>query len=98
MISGEELNKILRTIEICAIDYNKNEDGMESFEWSELWLLDSYINDLQQENQKSKEVIDKAKELINKCVEAQLENDYLMDRINLANYNMKLLDILNEVE
>lgn len=47
---------------------------------------------------KYKAVIDKAKELINKCVEAQLENDYLMDRINLANYNMKLLDILNEVE
>lgn len=45
-----------------------------------------------------KEVIDKAKELINKCVELQLENDYLMDRINLANYNMKLLDILKEVE
>ena len=55
-------------------------------------------NQLQQENQKYKEVIDKAKELINKCVEAQLENDYLMDRINLANYNMKLLDILKEVE
>lgn len=53
---------------------------------------------LQQENQKYKEVIDKAKELINKCVEAQLENDYLIDRINLANYNMKLLDILKEVE
>lgn len=53
---------------------------------------------LQQEKQKYKEVIDKAKELINKCVELQLENDYLMDRINLANYNMKLLDILKEVE
>lgn len=47
---------------------------------------------------KYKEVIYKAKELINKCVELQLENDYLMDRINLANYNMKLLDILKEVK
>ena len=47
---------------------------------------------------KYKAVIDKAKEVINKCVELQLENDYLMDRINLANYNMKLLDILKEVE
>lgn len=60
-------------------------------------LLDS-IRELQQENQKYKAVIDKAKELINKCVELQLENDYLIDRINLANYNMKLLDILKEVE
>ena len=67
-------------------------------------LLDS-IRELQQENldlriqvSAREEVIDKAKELINKCVELQLENDYLMDRINLANYNMKLLDILKEVE
>lgn len=74
--------------------------------------LERQLEKLQQENlelriqvsareevaNKYKAVIDKAKELINKCVEAQLENDYLMDRINLANYNMKLLDILNEVE
>lgn len=60
--------------------------------------LELLVGSLQQENQKYKEVIDKAKELINKCVELQLENDYLMDRINLANYNMKLLDILKEVE
>ena len=74
--------------------------------------LERQLEKLQQENlelriqvsareevaNKYKAVIDKAKELINKCVELQLENDYLMDRINLANYNMKLLDILNEVE
>lgn len=55
-------------------------------------------NNFRKESRENKEVIDKAKELINKCVELQLENDYLMDRINLANYNMKLLDILKEVE
>lgn len=67
--------------------------------------LERQLEKLQQENldlriqvSAREEVIDKAKELINKCVEEQLENDYLMDRINLANYNMKLLDILNEVE
>ncbi len=67
--------------------------------------LERQLEKLQQENldlriqvSAREEVIDKAKELINKCVEAQLENDYLMDRINLANYNMKLLDILKEVE
>lgn len=74
--------------------------------------LERQLEKLQQENlelriqvsareevaNKYKAVIDKAKELINKCVELQLENDYLMDRINLANYNMKLLDILKEVE
>lgn len=55
-------------------------------------------NNFRKESRENKEVIDKAKELINKCVEEQLKYDYLMDRINLANYNMKLLDILNEVE
>ena len=67
--------------------------------------LERQLEKLQQENLELRiqvsareEVIDKAKELINKCVELQLENDYLMDRINLANYNMKLLDILKEVE
>lgn len=52
MISGEELNKILRTIEICAINYNKNEDGMEMFEWGELWILDEYINNLHLKSEK----------------------------------------------
>ena len=74
--------------------------------------LERQLDKLQQENlelriqvsareevaNKYKEVIDKAINLINNCVELQLEDDYLLDRINLANYNMKLLDILNEVE
>lgn len=50
------------------------------------------------ENQKYKEVIDKAITLINKYVEAQLEEDYLMNRVNLMNYNCNLLDILKEVK
>lgn len=54
--------------------------------------------ELAKENQKYKEVIDKAIKLINKCVEAQLEEDYLMNRVNLINYNCNLLDILKEVE
>ena len=52
----------------------------------------------QNKMKKYKEVIDKAVELINKCVEAQLEEDYLMKRVNLMNYNCELLDILSEVE
>ena len=55
-------------------------------------------NNFKKESRKNKAVIDKAINLINNCVELQLEDDYLLDRINLANYNMKLLDILNEVE
>lgn len=51
----------------------------------------------QNKMEKYKEVIDKAIKLINKCVEAQLEEDYLMNRVNLMNYNCNLLDILKEV-
>ena len=38
--------------------------------------------------------INKAIEYINKCVEAQLEEDYLMNRVHLMNYNCNLLDLL----
>lgn len=55
------------------------------------------IEEILEENQKYEETIDKAINFILEKVALQLMNDYLMDRINLANYNMKLLDIL-EVE
>lgn len=54
--------------------------------------------ELKEKTRKQKEVIDKAINLIKESVEQQLENDYLIDRINLSNYNCKLLDILKEVE
>lgn len=54
--------------------------------------------ELKEKTRKQKEVIDKAINLIKKSIEQQLENDYLMDRANLMNYNCKLLDILKEVE
>lgn len=54
--------------------------------------------ELKEKTRKQKEVIDKAINLIKESVKQQLENDYLMDRINLSNYNCKLLDILKEVE
>lgn len=85
--------------EICGTEFkNFHAQGFEGKIYCPLCYFKKENLELCQENQKYKAVIDKAKELINKCVEAQLENDYLMDRINLANYNMKLLDILKEVE
>lgn len=85
--------------EICGTEFkNFHAQGFEGKIYCPLCYFKKENLELRQENQKYKEVIDKAKELINKCVELQLENDYLMDRINLANYNMKLLDILKEVE
>lgn len=57
-----------------------------------------FINQIIKENQKQNKAIAKAINLIKKSIEQQLENDYLMDRANLMNYNCKLLDILEEVE
>lgn len=54
--------------------------------------------ELKEKTRKQKEAIDKAINLIKESVKQQLENDYLMDRINLSNYNCKLLEILKEVE
>ncbi len=51
-------------------------------------LQDEEINELQDR-------IDKAIEYIRKYgYEKQMEEDYLMNRVNLANYNCLLLDIL----
>ena len=47
-----------------------------------------------EENQQLKETIIKAIELIKKCVELQLKEDYLINRVNLMNYNCNLLNIL----
>lgn len=49
---------------------------------------------ISEENQQLKETIIKAIELIKKCVELQLKEDYLMNRVNLMNYNCNLLNIL----
>ncbi len=49
---------------------------------------------ISEENQQLKETIIKAIELIKKCVELQLKEDYLMNRANLMNYNCNLLNIL----
>ena len=52
---GEE--KILKTIRYCANDYMKQEDGIQCFEWGDLWVLNEYIKKLQQENEDLKEKV-----------------------------------------
>ncbi len=82
MISGEELNKILRIIEICAINYKKNEDGMETFEWGELWILDEYINHLHLKNEKMQKKIIK--------ITDYLENQEVALRRNVQYFEKQL--------
>lgn len=44
---NEDIKKILRTIKYCAGDYMKQEEGVQYFEWSDLWVLNEYIEQLQ---------------------------------------------------
>lgn len=53
------------------------------------------IQELEKENKELQDRIDKAIKIIEKYGrDKQLEEDYLMNRVNLANYNCLLLDIL----
>ena len=58
------------------------------------YQITDFMRSLEEENQQLKETIIKAIELIKKCVELQLKEDYLMNRANLMNYNCNLLNIL----
>ena len=74
----DEINKIINWIEMGYTRLNYKE---------ELSLVD-YIKQLQQENKKYKEVIDKAIKLIEKIKERRI----------LRLLEMEILDILKEVE
>lgn len=53
------------------------------------------FNAVSRDNSKLRERIDKAIEVIRKYgYKKQMEEDYLINRVNLANYNCLLLDIL----
>lgn len=56
---------------------------------------EAYKGTLQDQIVELQDRIDKAVEIIKKYgYEKQMEEDYLMNRVNLANYNCLLLDIL----
>lgn len=92
-MSEAELYSILHEYLALSTPNKLNEPAREAYK-----ELIKYISYLQKENQKQNKAIAKAINLIKKSIEQQLENDYLMDRAHLMNYNCKLLDILKEVE
>ena len=86
---NKEINKIIANLEGCVgiLDYMLT--PIESN------LLVSYIKELQQENKKYKEVIDKLKEWIN-IVQQNKDNKHLESFISTDELD-ELLDILKEV-
>ena len=47
---NDEIKEILWIIKSCKQDYDKQKDGMHTFDYGELYLLYNYITNLQQEN------------------------------------------------
>ena len=90
----DETNKIVNWIEM----------GYTRLNYKEELLLVNYIKQLQQENKKYKEVIDKIKEYITiyRSYEDINGKDYLKGRDEIGTLSLsqvdKLLDILKEVE
>lgn len=52
---NEEIKEILWIIKSCKQDYDKQKNGMHTFDYGELYLLYDYITNLQQENKRLKE-------------------------------------------
>lgn len=50
---SETLKDTLMKIELASKSYDKYENGMETFEWNDLYELNCYIEDLQQRIDKS---------------------------------------------
>ena len=100
-----EEEKILKTIRYCANDYMKQEDGIQCFEWGDLWVLNEYIEKIKQENQRLKEdvksarsvyegllkIIDKAE----KFIEGSYYSKNTTDIDSVVISNNKLLQIRN---
>lgn len=107
----DEIKEILKYIDqFVYVDQTYNDMKLSKVDGK---LILDYITNLQKENEKLdsqntlnklyweklEQRIDKAIEIINKYgKEKQLEEDYLMNRVNLANYNCLLLDILEKGE
>jgi molecular chaperone GrpE (heat shock protein) len=84
---AEELEKERKKVKELKADLK---EANESITW---WT--NRFNAVERDNREIQNRIDKAVEIIKKYgYEKQMEEDYLMNRVNLANYNCLLLDIL----
>ena len=96
---NEEINKIIDSLEGCIGMFDYMITPIESN------LLVSYIKELQQENEKQKEVIDRANKKLNnfidRCKAEKLESgsDYLHHQYwdMFERFNKQIKDILKEV-
>ena len=104
-ILGQENQELKKQLEECQLqNFNLREDiilkkmSFPNKEIKDKSFLELYDmpskKDIKKENKRMKETIIKAIELIKKCVELQLKEDYLMNRANLMNYSCNLLNIL----
>ena len=94
-----ELESILNYLETTSME--PHDDYTSEFSYKEQKVLWKYINQLQQENKKYKEVINKLRELIGKHYFKQSDDyyDYFTEGVCLQDGDyQELEDILKEVE
>lgn len=58
----DEIEEILLIIKSCKQDYDKQKNGMHTFDYGELYLLYNYITNLQQEIENKNNEIDVLKD------------------------------------
>ena len=105
MNKEEYYKRLEKTTEKIKTD-RCSEDEIANIERQKLYLAEHYISSLEQENQKYKEVIEKAIEYIESknngyCIKNGEEKGaftFLLDFDEAREFIWKLLDILKEVE
>ena len=89
-----ELESILNYLETTSME--PHDDYTSEFSYKEQKVLWKYIKQLQQENKKYKEVIDKAKKLHNEF--ASKNSLLVFENNNLIDFMNNLISVLKEVE
>lgn len=74
---NNDLKEILWIIKSCAMDYDKQEEGMHTFEWADLWILNEYIKELQQKVNQLETNRDEAYKLLDDIDEYMLVEQHL---------------------
>ena len=90
---NDEIKEILSIIKSCKQDYDKQKDGMHTFDYGELYLLYNYITNLQQENK----IKDTNWESLKYYLEKLYYKDYIEEAIS-DDIDKKIKELESKVE
>ena len=75
---NDEIKEILWIIKSCKQDYDKQKNGMHTFDYGELYLLYNYITNLQQESERLNKEVAKL-HIIQEEYGNHIENTHIID-------------------